>query len=79
MGNQKSNPKTEQNGDSDITIINNQDQHTEMLLAHEWKIVVILVIVGLQLAVTLYVLFMKREKRRASKIAARSIAALNQV
>ena len=69
----------EQNGYSDIAIINTQDLHTEMLMAHEWKITVILIIVGLQLIITVYVLLLKREKRRAAKLAAKSIAAINNV
>lgn len=79
MGNKKSSPKTEQSGDSDVNIINTQDFHTELHLDHELKLWVIIFLISLQLAVTVYKVIAKRERKKAARMMARSIAHLNEV
>lgn len=54
MGNEKSSPKVEQEGDHDLTIINTQEVHTDFHLSHELKLNLILGLLVLQLALTLY-------------------------
>lgn len=64
------------NADPQIKIFNAQIQHGEQLAHHEVLIYVILVVVVAHLAITLYTLQKKREKRMAFKIA-RSMESVN--
>lgn len=79
MGNQKSSPKVSQEGDHDLTIINTQEVHTDFFLSHELKLNIIIGLLILQLVLALYKMLVKREKRRATRIAAKSLANLNEV
>jgi heme/copper-type cytochrome/quinol oxidase subunit 4 len=79
MGNQKSSPKVNQEGDHDLTIINTQEVHTDFHLSHELKLNIILGLLVVQLVLALYKTLVKRERKRATRIAAKSIANLNEV
>lgn len=72
MGNNKS--KTALNsGDPQVQILNELAIHEEYHADHEFKLNIILALVGLQLAVMFYQLYKLHTKRQAMK-AARSIA-----
>lgn len=79
MGNNKSNPETSQSDDADLTIINNQDVHTEFHLGQEQKWWIIIIIVLLQLVVTIHKLVAKMERRKAIRRMAMSMANLSEV
>lgn len=78
MGNKKSSPRVENNGDKDTTIINNQEMHTEMHEDNAFKLWLILILVCLQLLLALYKYLQKRTKRRTLQ-RIKSIAAVDQV
>ncbi|KXJ30261.1 hypothetical protein RP20_CCG006367 [Aedes albopictus] len=79
MGNQKSSPAIKQSGDGDLTIINNQELHTEFHIGHDEKLLIIIILVSIQLVVMLYKLISKRERRRAANRIAKSMANLTEV
>lgn len=79
MGNQKSSPAVKQSGDGEVTIINNQDIHTEFHIGHETKLLIIIAIVSLQLVITIYKFVAKRERRQAAQRMAKSVANLAEV
>lgn len=67
-----------QNGDPQVTVIQNQEQHSVEHEFHNLLLWLILMTVLAQLVITLYGEYKKREKKVALN-AARSIAALNVV
>lgn len=68
-----------QEGDHDLTIINTQEVHTDFHLSHDIKLNIIIGLMALQLVLALYRTIVKRERKRANKIAAKSLANLNEV
>lgn len=79
MGNTKSSPENNQDGDLNVNIVNTQEQHTNLHLDHEQKLWLITVIVIIQLALTIYKLITKRARKRAVKSVSRSMANLAEV
>lgn len=74
----KPNSKNENNSDNLITVVQNQENHSQ---DHEQQTLIlwlILVAVLFQLAFTLYAAYTKRERKNALR-AARSIAAIDAV
>lgn len=78
MGNRKSKPSAEVNGDKDVTIINNQEVHSDYHEEHSVKLNIILVIVILQLMFVMYKVWHKRVQRKAFR-KAQSIADIDKV
>lgn len=62
-------------GDANVQIVNRLDAHTDAFETHQFILWVILALVALQLTITLYQLYVKREKRNALK-AAHTVAQL---
>lgn len=75
MGNDNSKKPT-QNGDQDVTIIENQEVHTGLLEDYDWKINLILIISTIQLLIGILTILRKQWKKTAIK-AAKSVAALD--
>lgn len=75
MGNDNTKEAT-QNGDQDVTIIENQEVHTGLLEDHDWKLNLILIIVTTQLIIGILNILRKQWKKAALK-AAKSVAALD--
>lgn len=72
----KSNSKTVENsGDPQVIILNQLEAHAEMHVSHEQKLIVIMIVVILQFAMTLYVIYRKHTRKEALK-AAKSMATL---
>lgn len=67
MGNEESSPKIDNKGDHDLTIISNQEVPTEQHETHSFMLWVILIITGLQLAITFFKIMEKRIRRNALK------------
>lgn len=65
-----------QNGDQDVTIIENQEVHTGLLEDHDWKLNLILIIVTLQLIIGILATLRRQWKKTAIR-AAQSVAALD--
>lgn len=63
-------------GDAQVQVVNRLDAHTDEHEAHEFLLCAILTVVCVKLAITLYQLYVKREKRNALR-AARAVAPLN--
>lgn len=69
MGKSNSKSTVNHNSDPQVRIINTQETHSEVLDHHEFLIVMILIVVVVQLALTLYSLLQRRERKRALKFA----------
>lgn len=66
----KSNSKTSQNsGDPQVNIQNQLEVHEEYHQVHEMKLTIILCVVVVQLAVTLYKMYKRYSRAQALKIA----------
>lgn len=78
MGKSSSKSAVTHNADPQIRIINNQELHSEILDHHEMLIIVVLIVVIIQLALTLYTLLQRRERKKALKFA-KSVNDLTQV
>lgn len=76
MGKEQS--KEEQNGDSQVTVIQNQAMHTSLHEAHELKLWMVLIISIMHLLLSLYKMHEKRLRKRALKTA-RSVLDLPKV
>lgn len=69
MGKTSSKSAVTHNADPQIRIENNQNLHSEKLEEHEFILYIILVVVAVQLLITLYTIFQRRERKRAFKLA----------
>lgn len=69
MGKANSKSSVNHNADPQIRVINTQEYHGEILENHEFLLYVILVVVVAQLLLTLYILLVRRERKRALKFA----------
>lgn len=78
MGKQNSKPQQQVTGDKDVTIINNQELHSDFHEDHVLKLNIILAIVIVQLIIVLYKLWHRRVERKAIK-KVQSIADLAKV
>lgn len=74
----KTQSKSANNGDAQVTVIQNQELHSEEHEQQSLMLWLILVVVIMQLVIKLYQMYKNREKKIALK-AARSIAAINVV
>lgn len=74
MGKTNSKP-VNNSGDPQFLIQNQLETHAEMHESHDLKLTVIMVIVCLQLAITVYVMYKKHSRREALKVA-KSVASL---
>lgn len=77
MGNKKSTPEVNTNGDQVVTVINKQDQHTTLLEEHQVKLWLVLVLQLLQISLTIFKWYQKRIRRRAFLQGRKSQDALN--
>lgn len=75
MGNNDS-KDTEQSGNQDVVIIQNQEVHTGMLTDHEMKLNILMIMVAIQLLITLGNMVQKLLQKQALK-AAKSVATLD--
>lgn len=78
MGKSPSKVKTDLTDDKDVTVIVNQEIHSEYHEGHEWKLIIILAVVVLQFAFTLYRWHSKRVAKRAFLRARSSLAVLDK-
>lgn len=78
MGNEKSSPSVNEQGDGDLTIINNQETHTELHQAHEFKLWLIVIMVAIMLTIQIYKIIAKHEQKKVMQ-KAKSVAALDIV
>lgn len=67
MGNRDS-KDTIQNGDHDVTI-QTQEVHTSILAAHDAKLTLLIIMVGIQLLATILITIKKQLKKQATKAA----------
>lgn len=54
MGNKKTSPKVDTNGNDDTTIINMQEFHTEQHESHSTLLGIVLLTTGIQLVITIF-------------------------
>lgn len=78
MGKPQSKSQVTHNSDPQIRVINTQEYHGEILDKHECLLYIILVVVLAQLLLSLYILLVKRERKRAIKFA-KSVEKLTEV
>lgn len=78
MGKTQSKSHVEHKNDPQIRIINNQSTHTELIENLEVYLMVILVLVAIQLALTMYQTFKRYTNSKAIK-KAKSMVALNEI
>lgn len=79
MGNSDSkDQEVKQIGDQQVTLIENQEIHTEFHNQHEWKLLVIMVAVLILLVLKIMKLLLKFCQKQAFKTA-RSVATIQQV
>lgn len=69
MGKPQSKSQVTHNSDPQIKVINTQEYHCKILDNHEFLLYIILVAVVAQLLLSLYILLVKRERKRAIKFA----------
>lgn len=78
MGKSASKPSATVTGDKDLTIINNQEIHSDFHEDHELKLNIIIVLVIIQLVFVVYKIWHKKvQKKTMQKI--KSIADLDKV
>ena len=78
MGKSNSKPQADVTGDKDVTIINNQELHSDFHEDHAVKLNLILAIAIVQLIIVLYKMWHRRVERKAIK-KVQSIADLTKV
>lgn len=73
MGNHDS-KDTSQSGDHDVTIIQTQEVHTNLLADHDTKLLILIIMVGIQLIITVWMLIKNQLQKQATKAARAAIS-----
>lgn len=79
MGNEKSSPKVQNNGDKDTTIINNQEFHTELHVDHSKKLWYITIILTIQMLIVAYKIIQKNIKKKILQRVSKSVGSVEHV